>query len=390
MGDLASRGASQHTSMTDTIKLAAPADFHVHLRQGQMCELVAPHVAQGGVSLAYVMPNLVPPLTTTSAALQYRETLEKLCPDTNFLMTLFLSPELTVEEVQKAAKAGIKGVKSYPRGVTTNSGAGVESYERYYEVFEEMERLGLVLNLHGEVPSSPTDDISVLNAEASFLPHLHSLHARFPKLRIVLEHATSAAAVQAVKQCGPTVGCTITVHHLALTVDAWAGQPLNFCKPVAKLASDRNALRQAIADADPHFFLGSDSAPHSLKKKLPSAHDHVHAQLTNTSAQTPGSECPSCAAGIYSSSELLPLVAELFEDESLGVKIPLDRLEDYVSNFGRKFYQEPVRSNEQPLVLRRCDKRVLPGGYAFQGDDGQAEYVRPFYADKAIGWEIAR
>jgi dihydroorotase len=126
----------------------------VHLRQGKLCELVAPHVAQGGVSLCYVMPNLVPPLTTTSAAVSYRETLEKLCPNTHFLMTLFLSLELTVEEVRKAHAAGIKGVKSYPRGVTTNSGAGVESYERYYDVFAEMEKLGLVLNLHGEVPSS--------------------------------------------------------------------------------------------------------------------------------------------------------------------------------------------------------------------------------------------
>lgn len=103
------------------------------------------------------MPNLVPPLTTTDAAVKYRETLQKLCPDTHFLMTLFLSPELTVEEVRRAHAAGIKGVKSYPRGVTTNSGSGVESYEGYYEVFAEMEKLGLVLNLHGEVPSSAKD-----------------------------------------------------------------------------------------------------------------------------------------------------------------------------------------------------------------------------------------
>lgn len=100
------------------------------------------------------MPNLVPPLTKTEAAVAYREQLQAMCPETRFLMTLFLSPELTVEEVRKAHAAGIKGVKSYPRGVTTNSGAGVESYERYYEVFGEMEKLDMVLNLHGEVPSS--------------------------------------------------------------------------------------------------------------------------------------------------------------------------------------------------------------------------------------------
>ena len=45
------------------------------------------------------------------------------------------------------------GVKSYPRGVTTNSDGGIESYEVYYPVFEAMEQEDLVLNLHGEIPS---------------------------------------------------------------------------------------------------------------------------------------------------------------------------------------------------------------------------------------------
>ena len=47
----------------------------------------------------------------------------------------------------------MKGVKSYPRGVTTNSGGGIENYEMYYPVFKAMEEEGMVLNLHGEVPS---------------------------------------------------------------------------------------------------------------------------------------------------------------------------------------------------------------------------------------------
>lgn len=41
--------------------------------------------------------------------------------------------------------------------MTTNSAGGVESYEMYDETFEAMEELGLVLNLHGEVPSNPFD-----------------------------------------------------------------------------------------------------------------------------------------------------------------------------------------------------------------------------------------
>jgi dihydroorotase len=45
------------------------------------------------------------------------------------------------------------GVKSYPRGVTTNSEGGIESYEAYYPVFEAMQEVDMVLNLHGEVHS---------------------------------------------------------------------------------------------------------------------------------------------------------------------------------------------------------------------------------------------
>ena len=68
-------------------------------------------------------------------------------------MTLYLCPELTEEEIRKAHKAGVVGVKSYPRGVTTNSDGGIESYETYYPIFEVMQEVGMVLNLHGEIPS---------------------------------------------------------------------------------------------------------------------------------------------------------------------------------------------------------------------------------------------
>jgi dihydroorotase len=88
---------------------------------------------------------------------------------------------------------------------------------------------------------------TVLNAEPRFLQHLVKLHKRFPKLRIVLEHATTSEAAETVKSLGETVACTITVHHLALTVDDWAGQNLHFCKPVAKGYDDRRALREVIA-----------------------------------------------------------------------------------------------------------------------------------------------
>lgn len=87
--------------------------------------------------------------------MSYRASLQALAPETTFLMTLYLHPSITPAEIARAAAAGVKGVKSYPRGVTTNSDGGIEDYEAYYPVFAEMERVGMVLNLHGELPSDP-------------------------------------------------------------------------------------------------------------------------------------------------------------------------------------------------------------------------------------------
>ena len=97
----------------------------------------------------------------------YRAQLQALEPTVQFLMTLFLSPSLTPAEIVRAKREGITGVKSYPRGVTTGSEDGVESYEVYYDVFEEMQRQDMVLNLHGEIPSSAS---TVCLSPLSLLP----------------------------------------------------------------------------------------------------------------------------------------------------------------------------------------------------------------------------
>lgn len=146
--------------MTDTISIQAPADMHVHLRQDAMSSLVVPHVGKGGMTTAYVMPNTIPPLTSVDQCMAYLDSLEAHDDEVELIGTLYLHPSLTPEEIIKAAhtksKSGrrrIMGVKSYPRGVTTNSEGGIESYEAYYPIFEEMQRQDMVLNLHGEVPS---------------------------------------------------------------------------------------------------------------------------------------------------------------------------------------------------------------------------------------------
>ncbi|KDN46459.1 putative dihydroorotase [Tilletiaria anomala UBC 951] len=382
------------SATVDELHVPAPADYHVHVRQGAMSALIAPHVSAGGFQLAYVMPNTLPPISSTEQALQYQADLQRIAPQTQWIMTLYLSPALTPEEIRQASKAGVRGVKSYPRGVTTNSDGGIEDYEAYYPVFEAMEQENMVLNLHGEVPSDADKGICVLNAEAAFLSHLHKLHARFPKLRIVLEHATTAAAVEAVQGCSETVACTITAHHLALTVDDWAGRPINFCKPVAKYPSDREALRRVIKEGHPRFFLGSDSAPHPFASKLPSATTH---------GSVPAAAQSACAAGVYTSAILLPLCATLLE--SFGA---LDKLNGFVSTNGRRFYGDALGKNTaapgetQPakdvVVLRRVksegEEGKVPGAYVLEGhqdmqdSDKEKVSVVPFWAGKQLGWAI--
>lgn len=146
--------------MANIITIQSPADMHVHLRQDVMSSLVVPHVAKGGITTAYVMPNTVPPLISVDQCMAYLDSLEAHDSQVELIGTLYLHPSITPSEIVKAAqtksKTGrrrIMGVKSYPRGVTTNSEGGIESYEAYYPIFEEMQRQNMVLNLHGEVPS---------------------------------------------------------------------------------------------------------------------------------------------------------------------------------------------------------------------------------------------
>ncbi len=338
-----------HTFRMNTLTIPLCDDFHVHVRQDDMMKAVVPYLAAGGMSRVLVMPNTTPPITSTAQALAYKEELEAVDPNITYLMTMYLHPDITVEEVHKAADAGIVGIKSYPRGVTTNSDAGIEDYSLYYPLFEAMQERGLVLELHGEIPSDHERDICVLNAEEYFLSHLKQLYTDFPYLRIVLEHITTAAAVAAIREAPETVGATVTAHHLELTVDDWAGQNHNFCKPVAKYPHDRAALREIVAEGHPRVFLGSDSAPHPRNAK----------------------EAACGCAGVFTSPLLAAYVADTLE--SLGC---LDRMRSFACEFGADFYGLPRNEGTLTLSKQTC---TVPASY---GD------VVPFRASQKLSWSL--
>ncbi|KAI8939201.1 hypothetical protein NX059_005031 [Plenodomus lindquistii] len=339
------------TQLTE-IELPAAFDAHVHLRDGEMSQLVTPTIRKGGVNQVYVMPNLVPPITTVQQCLEYRDRLRAIEPNVDYLMSLYLHESITPEVIREAKKAGITGVKSYPAGVTTNSSSGVLDYETFYPVFAEMEAQNMILNLHGEVPSTPshapsttsptTPSITILNAEPAFLPTFKALHARFPKLRIILEHCSTAAALSAVQACGPTVAGTITAHHLSLIIDDWAGDPFCFCKPVAKTPEDRDALLRAVVSSNGRFFLGTDSAPHASVKKR--GEDKV-------------------AAGVFTQPYALGYVLDALEK---GVQRGVVREEDvsqsvlegFFGVWGRRFYGVQEEKGER-VVLRKGEEKVV-------------------------------
>ncbi|GAA5826976.1 hypothetical protein JCM11251_002188 [Rhodosporidiobolus azoricus] len=371
----------------NTVTIPSPFDAHVHLRQGNLMRLVTPHVEEGGVKMAFVMPNLVPPLTLPSQTIAYAKELQSVAPSLHILPSLYLSSALTPAHIIEAKQGGIVGVKSYPRGVTTNSegGVGMEGYGVYDEVFAEMEKQDMVLNLHGEVPSDVDGDgTCVLNAEERFIPHLREIVRKFPKLRIVLEHCTTAAAVEAVKSLPSNVVATITPHHLSLTIDGACSSSLGFCKPLAKFPSDRNALREAVRSGNPKFFLGSDSAPHPSSSKLPAL--HVAQVTAEDGSSTEEITLPSpCAAGIYTSQNLIPLTAEIFEQAN----IPLSCLEGFCSSFGRKFYGFPAKEGEE-VTIKRVEGHKVPKAFGYEKEGQGQEYVIPFMAGEKIGWEITK
>ena len=335
--------------MTNDVSIPRADDLHIHLRQGDMMRAVVPTLHAGGIGRCLVMPNTTPPIATTAQALAYRSELRALEPRVDFLMTLYLTPALTADEVRRAAAAGITGVKFYPHGVTTNSASGIADPLAFGPVLAAMQETGLVLELHGETPSAPDAGICILNAEECFLPIVERLHAQYPRLRIVLEHITTERAAVAVESMGDTVAATITAHHLDLIVDDWAGKNHNFCKPVAKLPSDRDALRAIVRTGHPRFFLGSDSAPHPRDAK----------------------ETACACAGVYTSPLLLAYLADTFDRLAC-----LDKLGPFVGEFGRKFYRLPAQPRTLRLI-RRAQK--VPAAFGS---------VVPYRAGETLAWTV--
>ncbi len=252
------------------LTITRPDDWHLHLRDGAALAAVLPDTARQ-FGRAVIMPNLKPPITTTALAVAYRERiLAALPPGSDFepLMTLYLTDRTAPDEIARAKAAGVKALKLYPAGATTNSDAGVTDIRKTYPTLEAMQREGLLLLVHGEVTDPEVD---VFDREAVFIERvMEPLRRDFPALKVVFEHVTTREAALYVAEADANTAATLTAHHLLYNRNAlFMGglRPHYYCLPVLKREVHRLALLHAATSGNPRFFLGTDSAPHAAQLK---------------------------------------------------------------------------------------------------------------------------
>ena len=341
----------------DQLVLRRPDDWHLHLRDGAPMRSVVGATARV-FARALVMPNLKPPITSTTLAAAYRQRILDALPAVSSfepLMTLYLTDETPPAEIAAAKRSGIvPAVKYYPAGATTNSASGVTDIERALRVLAAMEAHGMVLCVHGEVTDPLVD---VFDRERVFIDRVLARIVReFPALKIVLEHITTQEGAEFVAAAGSNVAATITPQHLLYSRNALLVggiRPHLYCLPIVKRERHRQALVRAALSGNPKFFLGTDSAPHARHTK----------------------ETSCGCAGAYSAHGALELYAEVFAAAGR-----LAALENFASAFGADFYGVPRNSDTITLVR---EPWTVPSSYAF-GDDE----VVPLRAGERIEWKV--
>ncbi|NQV85142.1 MAG: dihydroorotase [Rhodospirillales bacterium] len=344
------------------ITLRRPDDWHLHLRDDLILEAVVAFTARR-FARAIVMPNLSPPITTEAQARAYRGRILAALPvgaDFTPLMTCYLTDDAEPDEIIRGFKEGVfTAVKLYPAGATTNSANGVTDMGAVLGVLEGMEKAGIPLLVHGETTDPRVD---IFHREAVFIDRtLAPLIERFSGLKVVFEHITTSDAVDFVTSAGPNVAATITAHHLMINRNAmFEGglQPHMYCLPVAKREHHRLALRVAATSGNAKFFLGTDSAPHTLATK----------------------ETACGCAGIFSAPAALEQYVQVFDEDGA-----LETFEAFASLNGPAFYG--LAPNEATITLKKIAGQV-PGDIPIENAEGPKGAIKPFMAGEALSWTL--
>jgi dihydroorotase len=345
--------------MAERITIRKPDDWHLHVRDGAMLKAALPFTA-AHFGRAILMPNLLPPVLTVKDAIAYRDRVMAALPEGSTfqpLMTCYLTDATDADDVETGFREGVfTAVKMYPANATTNSSYGVTDFQRIRAVLARMEKIGMTFLIHGE---EADPEIDVFDREAVFIERrLTPMAKDFPGLRIVLEHVSSREGVAFVRAHAGQIGATITPYHLMLTRTDWLGygnRPYMYCMPVIKRREDRDALRKAATSGESNFFLGTDSAPHPVAKKL----------------ATTG------AAGLFNSPVAIESYAQVFAEENA-----LDKLEAFASLNGPRHYRLPP--NSETITLEHT-AWTAPGETKVDGPEERAFIHR---GGEQIPWKV--
>ncbi len=328
-------------------------DLHAHFRQGDiMPTLVKDHLAMGCAGIL-AMPNTSPPLARVqkidagghSSIENYIANLMAAGADQfdSIIVPLYLTHETNAHAIVEGKKSGIlKACKYYPPHGTTGA-SHAAPLETYMEngVFQAMEDMRVVLCIHGEEHDLSGEDYfdRSSNAEEIFYrERMPRLIEKFPNLKIVCEHVTTAAAVKFVEQTSNKVAATITPQHLLYTVgDLLKGFKYHlYCLPLLKFEEDRVALRAAVMSPDnTKFFAGTDSAPH-VNKTTPCG----------------------CAAGCYTGGIAPQLYAQAFEESGADFTNPqhVEIFKKFLCTIGPEFYD--LKPSQKTFVLEKKPQTV--------------------------------
>lgn len=345
------------TAQPQTLKIRRPDDWHIHLRDDEMLSTVLPYTSEV-FARAIVMPNLTPPITTVANAIAYRERILAAIPAGHKftpLMTCYLTNTLDVDELTLGFEQGVfTAAKLYPANATTNSTHGVSDIPAIYPLFEQMQKIGMPLLIHGEITDAAVD---IFDREARFIDQiLEPIRRQFPELKIVFEHITTKDAADYVLAGNRFLGATITPQHLMFNRNhmlVGGIRPHLFCLPILKRSTHQEALRQAVASGSECFFLGTDSAPHAKHRK----------------------ESSCGCAGVFNAPSALPAYASVFEEMNA-----LQHLEAFCSLNGPRFYGLPVNEDFVELVRVPFQQpEEIPLGN---------ESIIPFLAGQSIKWSV--
>lgn len=347
------------TVSSQELTIRRPDDWHVHLRDGEMLNIVVPYTSET-YGRAIVMPNLAPPVTTVDAARAYRQRILDAVPAGHSfepLMTCYLTDTLDPNELERGFNEGVfTAAKLYPANATTNSSHGVTSIDAIMPVLERMEKIGMPLLVHGEVTHA---DIDIFDREARFIETVMApLRKRLTQLKVVFEHITTKDAAQYVADGNDLLAATITPQHLMFNRNhmlVGGVRPHLYCLPILKRSVHQQALRELVASGCDRVFLGTDSAPHARHKK----------------------ETSCGCAGCFNAPSALGAYATVFEEMNA-----LHHFEGFCSLNGPRFYGLPV--NEAQITLVKQDQTIARS-IALSDDN-----LIPFLAGETVRWSVKR